>query len=167
MALSSVGGAIKGAMRAASIVEDGAEAVIKTAGKAAGTLTDNVISPMAQSYINAGLKDNVGWSRKFIPKVANAKLGLPIMGAAAVGTIGYEGVKSRNSNKLGYVSYQDGPARMTSSQTTGALQVARSQGSREGFEGIAKAAMKTESLAGKINDFGATGDLVFALHNAR
>lgn len=111
-------------------------------------------------------KDNHSWSRKFVPKTANLAGFAGITGVTSAAILADEGFKARNSNKLGYISYMDGPARMTSSQTTGALEAAKNSGSKEMFNEIVTQAMQSSNDFNKIDDFGATGDLVFALHNA-
>lgn len=148
-----------------------AEKVVNTSAKAALYGAGHVGSgamKAAKVVGKAGLTvENTGWSRKVLPKTANWGLTAGITTAASTAIVLDEGFKNRNASKLGRISYADGPARMTSSQTTGALQAARNSGSREMFDSIMAQSMRTSNGLDAIDDYGATGDLVFALHNAR
>lgn len=86
-------------------------------------------------------------------------------GGYTVGTIISQ---DHNRASMGYLSYEDGPARMTGPQTTGKVETAKrlSRGNQQVFNDIMSSTMNS-SVGNMVENYGATGDLVFALHNGR
>ena len=91
--------------------------------------------------------------------------------AVALGTVGAVStgdmmIKGHNKAKLGRISYGGGPARMTSSFTSGAVEAMNkaSNGNYAVFSDIASDVMKNNSISGAIEDYGATPELVSALY---
>lgn len=112
-------------------------------------------------------KPNSSYSEKMFPRMANAGgAGLAMAGLGA-GVLAVEGFKAANRRKLGYVSYMDGPARMVSTGTNVAPQIRTASNGDENRYNAMASSIKSNSLYNQIDDFGATGNIVFALHNSR
>lgn len=108
-----------------------------------------------------------GLSSLVIPRQVNgAGAALVIGGGAAIG-VANEGFKSHNRAKLGRVRYGNGPARMTSSYTSGAVQAMRraSNGNYAAFADMAEEVVGNASIGGVIENYGATPELISALYN--
>ena len=71
--------------------------------------------------VENNLKNDGGWSSLLVKRQVNGKGIAVIAGASTLLSLGDTGIKTRNKTKMGRVSYGDGPARMTSSFTTGAV----------------------------------------------
>lgn len=79
-------------------------------------------------------------------------------------------VQARNVNTMGRISYGDGPARMTKSYTTGAVQAMKraSGGNYEVFSDMAKDVVKGNSISPishVLDDYGANPAMISALYN--
>lgn len=130
-----------------------AKKVLKGIGKA--LTTENTIA-------NDG-----GWSSLLIPRQVNAAgAGLIVAGTMGAG-LASEGMKSRNKNLMGRISYDSGLARMTNSFSSGAPEAMRraSGGNYEAFSDLAEEVVTSSSLSGKLETYGATPELISALYN--
>ena len=134
--------------------------VLNTLGKVGKSLvTENNIA-------NGG-----GLSSKIIPVKVNAKGAALILGAGTVLNYGNEGLKSRNTMKMGRISYMDGPARMTKSYTSGAVpaMMNASQGNYAAFSDMAEEVVKGHNnfLGSILDDYGATPAMIASLYGMR
>lgn len=113
------------------------------------------------------INDGGGLSSLLIPRQINGAGTALVVGGVGAFNLAKEGVKGRNRMKLGRVSYADGPARMTNSYTTGAVQAMKraSGGNYAVFSDMAEEAISSSHLMGKIDDYGATPELISALYN--
>ena len=130
-----------------------AKKVLKGIGKA--LTTENTIA-------NDG-----GWSSLLIPRQVNAAgAGLIVAGTMGA-SLASEGMKSRNKNLMGRISYDSGLARMTNSFSSGAPEAMRraSGGNYEVFSDLAEEVVTSSSLSGKLETYGATPELISALYN--
>lgn len=127
----------------------------KTIGKA--LTTPNTIE-------NGGGLSSLIVRRKFNP----AGAGL-IMGGIGAITLGNEGLKGHNKATMGKVRYAGGPARMTQSFTSGAVQAMHkaSDGNYAVFNDMAEEVVSGTSLSGTIETYGATPELISALYRMR
>lgn len=100
-------------------------------------------------------------TRKFKPGAIAGIAG--IVGGA---TMINEGVKGHNTSKLGKVTYANGPARMTSSFTTGSVEAMKkvSHGNYEIFSELANDTVKTRNIQG-LETYGANPALISSLYN--
>ena len=100
-------------------------------------------------------------------KVNGAGLAL-IVGGGATLSIGNEGLKARNVNKMGKISYMDGPARMTKSYTSGAVptMMKASNGNYEAFSDMAQEVVNGHNnLIGSVLDnYGANPAMIASLY---
>lgn len=112
-------------------------------------------------------KPNNSYSEKMFPKMANLGGAGLAMAGIGTGVLAVEGFKASNRRKLGYVSYMDGPARMVSTGTNVAPQIRAASNGDENRHRAMASSIKSNSLYNQIDDFGATGNIVFALHNSR
>lgn len=108
-----------------------------------------------------------GLSSLLIPRQVNGKGIAVITGATALVTLGDTGIKSRNRTKMGRISYGDGPARMTSPFTTGAVDaMKRASGNNpQVFSEMAQDVVTGSGIGGKIETYGATPELISSLYN--
>ena len=84
--------------------------------------------------------------------------------------VGDDMLKGRNKNKVGRVSYADGPARMTNSFTSGAVpaMIQGSGGDYEVFEDMAEETLQPVNVFGRVlDDYGANGEMIRSLYNMR
>lgn len=90
-----------------------------------------------------------------------------IIGGVTAFNFAKEGLKGHNRTKLGRITYADGPARMTSSYTSGAVKAMKraSGGNYAIFSDMAKEVVTNDSIAGRIDNYGVTPELVSALYN--
>ena len=103
-----------------------------------------------------------GLSALVVPRRFN-KTGVGVvMGGMGAFAMANEGIKGRNKAKLGKVSYNGGPARMTSSYTSGAVEAMHraSGGNYSAFYDMAE-----ETVGGTIETYGATPELISALYH--
>lgn len=115
------------------------------------------------------IDDHGGWSSLIIRrKVNGAGLALIVGGGAAL-SIGNEGLKARNVNKMGKILYMDGPARMTKSFTTGAVpaMMRASNGNYGAFSDMAQEVVSGHgNLVGSVlDDYGANPAMIASLYN--
>lgn len=113
------------------------------------------------------ISNDGGLSSLLIPRQANGKGVAVITGATALFALGDTGIKSRNRTKMGRISYGDGPARMTSSFTTGAVDaMKRASGNNpQVFSEMAQDVVTGGGIGGKIETYGVTPELISSLYN--
>ena len=117
--------------------------------------------------VENNLKNDGGWSSLLMPRQVNGKGIAVIAGASTLLSLGDTGIKTRNKTKMGRVSYGDGPARMTSSFTTGAVDaMKRASGNNpQVFSEMAQDVVTGSGIGGKIETYGATPELISSLYN--
>ena len=112
-----------------------------------------------------------GLSSVLIPRKVNAKGAAVLIGGAALIGTANEGLKARNVNKMGKITYANGPARMTKSYTSGAVPaiMQASQGNYEIFSDMAEEVVNGHlNIAGSIlDDYGATPAMIASLYGMR
>ena len=117
--------------------------------------------------VENNISDGGGWSSLIIPRQVNGKGIAVIAGASTLLSLGDTGIKTRNKTKMGRVSYGDGPARMTSSFTTGAVDaMKRASGNNpQVFSEMAQDVVTGSGIGGKLETYGATPELISSLYN--
>ena len=117
--------------------------------------------------VENNISDGGGWSSLIIPRQVNGKGIAVIAGASTLLSLGDTGIKTRNKTKMGKVSYGDGPARMTSSFTTGAVDaMKRASGNNPRvFSEMAQDVVTGRGIDGKLETYGATPELISSLYN--
>ena len=117
--------------------------------------------------VENNLKNDGGWSSLLVKRQVNGKGIAVIAGASTLLSLGDTGIKTRNKTKMGKVSYGDGPARMTSSFTTGAVDaMKRASGNNpQVFSEMAQDVVTGSGIGGKIETYGATPELISSLYN--
>lgn len=117
--------------------------------------------------VENNISDGGGWSSLIIPRQVNGKGIAVIAGASTLLSLGDTGIKTRNKTKMGRVSYGDGPARMTSSFTTGAVDAMKraSDNNPQVFSEMAQDVVTGSGIGGKIETYGATPELISSLYN--
>lgn len=112
--------------------------------------------------------DNGGGLSSILMPVKASALGVGVI-AGGAGLIGGTSamLQTRNSNKMGRITYSGGPARMTGSFTSGGVEamMRASQGNYSVFSDMASDAVTNDGLAGKIENYGVTPQFVSALYN--
>ena len=117
--------------------------------------------------VENNISDSGGLSSLIIPRQVNGKGIAVIAGASTLLSLGDTGIKTRNKTKMGRVSYGDGPARMTSSFTTGAVDAMKraSDNNPQVFSEMAQDVVTGSGIGGKIETYGATPELISSLYN--
>lgn len=117
--------------------------------------------------VENNISDGGGWSSLLVPRQVNGKGIAVIAGASTLLSLGDTGIKTRNKTKMGRVSYGDGPARMTSSFTTGAVDAMKraSDNNPQVFSEMAQDVVTGSGIGGKIETYGATPELISSLYN--
>ena len=117
--------------------------------------------------VENNISDGGGWSSLIIPRQVNGKGIAVIAGASTLLSLKDTGIKTRNKTKMGRVSYVDGPARMTSSFTTGAVDaMKRASGNNpQVFSEMAQDVVTGSGISGKMETYGATPELISSLYN--
>lgn len=117
--------------------------------------------------VENNISDGGGLSSLIIPRQVNGKGIAVIAGASTLLSLGDTGIKTRNKTKMGRVSYGDGPARMTSSFTTGAVDAMKraSDNNPQVFSEMAQDVVTGSGIGGKIETYGATPELISSLYN--
>ena len=117
--------------------------------------------------VENNISDGGGLSSLIIPRQVNGKGIAVIAGASTLLSLGDTGIKTRNKTKMGRVSYGDGPARMTSSFTTGAVDaMKRASGNNpQVFSEMAQDVVTGSGISGKMETYGATPELISSLYN--
>ena len=117
--------------------------------------------------VENNISDGGGWSSLIIPRQVNGKGIAVIAGASTLLSLEDTGIKTRNKTKMGRVSYGDGPARMTSSFTTGAVDaMKRASGNNpQVFSEMAQDVVTGSGIGGKLETYGATPELISSLYN--
>ena len=117
--------------------------------------------------VENNISNDGGLSSLLVRRQANGKGIAVIAGASTLLSLGDTGIKTRNKTKMGKVSYGDGPARMTSSFTTGAVDaMKRASGNNpQVFSEMAQDVVTGSGIGGKIETYGATPELISSLYN--
>lgn len=117
--------------------------------------------------VENNISDGGGWSSLIIPRQVNGKGIAVIAGASTLLSLKDTGIKTRNKTKMGRVSYGNGPARMTSSFTTGAVDaMKRASGNNpQVFSEMAQDVVTGSGISGKMETYGATPELISSLYN--
>ena len=134
-----------------------AKKVLNTLGKVGKALTTE------NNIANSG-----GLSSVLIPRKVNAKgLAVVAVGGTAL-SFGNEGLKARNTNKMGKISYMDGPARMTKSYTSGAIpaMMQASNGDYAAFSDMAEEVVSGHNnvFGSILDDYGANPAMIASLY---
>ena len=134
-----------------------AKKALNTLGKVGKTLTTE------NNIANGG-----GLSSLIMPRKVNGKgLAVLAIGGTALG-IGNEGLKARNINKMGKISYMDGPARMTKSYTSGAIpaMMQSSNGNYAAFSDMAEEVINGHNniFGSVLDDYGANPAMIASLY---
>lgn len=127
---------------------------------------------MEKKYLHGMLRESRGIIShgEFVPHITK-KGGLIVLGGVTAFAIAKEGFKSRNQQKLGRISYADGPARMTGSFTSGAIPA---MNRASGGNPAARNAMFMETMntgpggsspLQKIENYGVDGQFISSLYN--
>lgn len=132
-------------------------------------MTKKILKEAVETFTSPNtIANGGGLSSLLIPRRVNAKGAAILIGGAAVLTTGKEGLKTRNVNKMGKISYMDGPARMTQSYTTGAVQtmMKASNGNYEAFSDMAEEVVNghMNPIGAVLDDYGATPAMVASLY---
>lgn len=132
-------------------------------------MTKKILKEAVETFTSPNnIANGGGLSSLLIPRRVNAKGAAVLIGGAAVLTTGKEGLKARNVNKMGKISYMDGPARMTQSYTTGAVQamMKASNGNYEAFSDMAEEVVNghMNPIGAVLDDYGATPAMVASLY---
>lgn len=153
MATGKVSSKVVDAVGAGTI---GATKAIASGGK-------KVAGGLLREATEAELKD-AGIGGKLVKKrLTKAGMGAMIGGTMAVSTVGAIGNNGSKFNKMGQISTSENLDRLISYDGSGFLNNVNkvSQGDPEVMQDIVK------STFDNVNQYGASGDLVFALHNMR
>lgn len=112
------------------------------------------------------LEDGGGLSSLLIRRKFNAAGSGLIFGGVGLVTLGGMGIQGHNKGTIGKVSYTGGPARMTKSFTSGAVQAMHkaSGGNYAVFSDMAEEAVSGTNIGGAIETYGATPELISALY---
>ena len=132
-------------------------------------MTKKILKEAVETFTSPNtIANGGGLSSLLIPRRVNAKGAAVLIGGAAVLTTGKEGLKTRNVNTMGKISYMDGPARMTQSYTTGAVQtmIKASNGNYEAFSDMAEEVVNghMNPIGAILDDYGATPAMVASLY---
>lgn len=113
------------------------------------------------------IKNDGGLSSLLVPRQVNGAGAALIVGGSLAFTAGSKGLESRNRAKLGRISYSNGLARMTNSFTSGGVEAMHrvSGGNPAIFSDLAEESLSSGGIAGRIEDYGATPELISALYN--
>ena len=109
-----------------------------------------------------------GLSSVLIPRKVNGKgLAVVAVGGTAL-SFGNEGLKARNTNKMGRISYMDGPARMTKSYTSGVIpaMMQSSNGNYAAFSDMAEEVVSGHNnvFGSVLDDYGANPAMIASLY---
>ena len=117
--------------------------------------------------VENNISNGGGLSSLLVRRQVNGKGIAVIAGASTLLSLGDTGIKTRNKTKMGRVSYVDGPARMTSSFTTGAVDaMKRASGNNpQVFSEMAQDVVTGTGIGGKLETYGATPELISSLYN--
>ena len=117
--------------------------------------------------VENNISNGGGLSSLLVRRQVNGKGIAVIAGASTLLSLGDTGIKTRNKTKMGRVSYGDGPARMTSSFTTGAVDaMKRASGNNpQAFSEMAQDVVTGSGIGGKLETYGATPELISSLYN--
>ena len=120
---------------------------------------------MVKKVLNAVTKPNNdgGLSSLFIRRRFNAGGVIGITGIVGGVSLANEALKERNTAKLGRIYYDNGPARMTKSFTSGSVQAMKriANGNHAVFSDMAKEVVSSAP----IDDYGASPALISAIYH--
>lgn len=113
------------------------------------------------------IQNGGGLSSLIVRRRVTAAGGLTAVGVVGAATLANEGFKGHNRAKLGRIAYGGGPARMTKSFTSGAVEAMHraSNGNYAAFSDMAEEVVTNQTLGGVIENYGATPELISALYN--
>ena len=108
------------------------------------------------------IADGGGLSAALVPRRFTGTGAAVVMGGMGAFALGNEALKGRNKGVIGSVKYIDGPARMTRSYTSGAVNAMHrvSEGNYGVFSDMAH-----ETVGGTLETYGATPELISALYH--
>lgn len=130
-------------------------------------MVTKTLKGLGKAFTTPNTIENGGLSALLVPRKVNAAGAGLIVGGSFFFNAGKEGVKGRNKAALGPVSYSGGPARMTQSFVSGSVQAMHdvSGGNYAAFSDMAGGVMAGSTVGGKIENYGATPELISALYN--
>lgn len=127
----------------------------------------NGIGKVGKALTTENTVEYGGLSAYLVPRRLNNKgIALALGGMTAV-SLGKEGIKSRNINKMGDITYSKGLARMTNSFSTGVPETMHriSGGNYEIFSDMAEEVVTNQSIGGRLENYGVTPQFISALYN--
>ena len=132
-------------------------------------MTKKILKEAVEEFTSPNnIANKGGLSSLLIPRKVNAKGAALLIGGAAILNTGKEGLKARNVNKMGKISYMDGPARMTKSFTSGAVpaMMKSSKGNYEAFSDMAEEVVNghLNTFGTVLDDYGATPAMIASLY---
>ena len=132
-------------------------------------MTKKILKEAVEEFTSPNnIANHGGLSSLLIPRKVNAKGAALLIGGAAVLNTGKEGLKTRNTNKMGKISYMDGPARMTKSYTSGVVpaMMKASNGNYAAFSDMAEEVVSGHNnVCGSIlDDYGANPAMIASLY---
>ena len=129
---------------------------------------------MVKKVFNALTEPNTidkggGLSSLLVPRKVNALGTALALGGMTIFSTGKEVYKARNQMKTGTVKYLGGPARMTKSFTSGAVQGMNrmAKGDYMAFSDMAEEAMTNTGIYGNLENYGVTPQFVSAVYGMR
>ena len=132
-------------------------------------MTKKILKEAVEEFTSPNnIANKGGLSSLLIPRKVNAKGAALLIGGAAVLNTGKEGLKARNANKMGKISYMDGPARMTKSYTSGAIpaMMQASNGNYAAFSDMAEEVVSGHNnvFGSVVDDYGANPAMIASLY---
>ena len=132
-------------------------------------MTKKILKEAVEEFTSPNnIANKGGLSSLLIPRKVNAKGAALLIGGAAVLNTGKEGLKARNANKMGKISYMDGPARMTKSYTSGAIpaMMQASNGNYAAFSDMAEEVVSGHNnvFGSVLDDYGANPAMIASLY---
>lgn len=132
-------------------------------------MTKRILKEAVEEFTSPNnIANKGGLSSLLIPRKVNAKGAALLIGGATILNTGKEGLKARNANKMGKISYMDGPARMTKSFTSGAVpaMMKSSKGNYEAFSDMAEEVVNghLNAFGSVLDDYGATPAMIASLY---
>jgi hypothetical protein len=134
---------------------------------------------LAKKLLNAGkavgrvltepntIANGGGLSSYLVPRRLTAPGAAIVLGGMGTISLANEGIKGRNKALMGKVSYVGGPARMTGSYTSGAVDAMHraSGGNYAAFSDMAEEVVQSRGVTGVLDTYGATPALISSLYN--
>ena len=128
----------------------------------------NGVGKMGKAFTTENnIANGGGLSSILVPRKLNLKGGVAAIGVVGGATVISEGFKGNSRARMGKISYGDGMARMTDSFNSGVVGAMHqaSGGDPEVFSDMASGVLKSPTLSGRIDDFGANPGMISALYN--